>query len=847
MLTLCLAASGTGCSLTSYVGYRIAPDYPRSESQTVEIPGLAQPVLVYLDEAGVPHVHAQNEWDLLRATGFVQGRDRFFGMDMMRRFARGRIAELVGDQKVLSSSTVEFDIAMRGWGIDRAVDDDVRGLDPPSRKRLEVYADGINRALANHRPIEYRLLGVDPEPWTIEDSFALGRLNAWSVSHNWHQEMSRLLIALQVGVERGSAIYGHDYWRGGTSIAAAGPVRKLPPAIAPELAAMFQPRPYRPRSSPRHARGGVATDVARLSSASNGWVIGPDRSVSGKPILANDPHMAHMVPSLVYQMHLKAPGLDVIGGTIAGIPYVLFGHNEQVAWGTTSAVADAIDLYVERTPPGSAHRYEVAGKLQPFEREEHIIHVRDGSTLEPRPIVIRRSRHGPILNDMYPGLFPSFAPPVAVKWDPGSLSGSIGAVGRANRARTVESLREALLGMLTPAASWVAADRRGTIAIFTTGTLPVRNKHLGTFPAPGWLPDYDWAKSVDPARMPHALSRDGGYFAHGNNLISNPERSEVFLQIDSAPSYRFDRIVELIEETPAHHPQSMARIHRDVLLPRARRLAPIFIQDLEEAERLSPVEQRARAILRSWDFQATPTSSAAVIFFVTYREAIMAALEDELDARGFEFVMAQRYSTNVADLWFADPDHVVWDHRGTTNTERRADVLRPAFRKAVAWLAERQGALPDAWQWGLVHDIRAKHAFGSQAALADFVNMPRTPAGGGLDSVWKSHFDLGHPDTPYRAVAGPVYRMIIDLADMKHGYWIVDTGSSGWPGSPHYADQHELWRQGQYFPMRTDWSEIRETAEAVLTLRPPPPPSPSPPPSPGVGRAGTPANMEALP
>lgn len=821
LIALSLAAGATqSCAITAYVSYRVDPDYPRDESHTVDLQGLRHPVVVYLDEAGVSHVSAETEEDLLRATGFMQARSRFFAMDMMRRFARGRTAELVGEQKILSSTTVDFDVAMRGWGIDKAVHDDVARLDDTTRVNLDAYVDGINHALALYRPVEYRLLGAEPEPWRIEDTFALGRLNAWSVTHNWHQETSRLLLALHIGIDRASEIYGHDYWRGGTSIVANGPAVTLPPAVAPELLALFPPKAYAP---PKHlARSGLASEIASLTSASNGWVVGGDRSASGKPILANDPHMAHLVPSLVFQQHLKAPGLDVIGGTIAGLPYVLFGHNEQVAWGTTSAVADAIDLFLEKPNPSSPAEYEVDGSFVRFERDEHVIRVREGSGFQDRKLTIRRSRHGAILNDMYPGLFPPQAPPVAVQWNPGVLSGSIASLGRANRARTVEALRKELSGMLTPVASWVAADRRGTIAIFATGTVPIRKKHLGTFPAPGWVRDYDWVGTVDPMRMPHSISREGGLYAHGNNLMLNPERSEVFFQIDSAPSYRVDRIVELLGKTHAHHPQSMARIQRDVNLLRARRLVPHFLQDLSGVKNRAQIERDALSELRSWDFDAPATSAAAAVFFVTYREAVMAALVDELDERGFEFVMAQRYSTNVADLWFDREDHVVWDDRSTDRKERRGAVLIPAFERAVAWLAERQGPVPAAWQWGLVHDIRFKHPFGSKDALADFVNMPLTPVGGGLDSVWKSHFDLGHPETPFRAMAGPVYRMIVDLGDIENGYWIVDTGTSGWPGSPHYDDQYALWKRGEYIPMRTNWTEIRKSAKAVLTLRPAP-------------------------
>ncbi len=209
------------------------------------------------------------------------------------------------------------------------------------------------------------------------------------------------------------------------------------------------------------------------------------------------------------------------------------------------------------------------------------------------------------------------------------------------------------------------------------------------------------------------------------------------------------------------------------------------------------------------------------MFFVTYRDSVTHALRDEFEERGLEFVMAQRYSTNVADLWFDQEDHPVWEDRSTAAVEKRKDVLIGSFKRAVARLADEQGSDPLRWRWGEIHDLQIRHLFGSEKAIAGFVNLPRTEAAGGLDSVWKSHFDLGNPKAPFRTMAGPAYRQVIDLADMDHGQWLIDTGSSGWPGSPHYGDRHELWKQGQYLPMVSSWPEIRATAEAVITLRAP--------------------------
>jgi penicillin amidase len=818
----------SGCATWSYLWYRVAPDYPGDESETIGLPGLSAPVKVYLDPSGIPHIDAQNDEDLFRATGFVQARDRFFQMDVMRRFARGRLSELVGRQKVPTGSTVDVDLAMRGWGFDKAIKEDVKALDPESKRLLEAFAEGVNRARELHEPIEYRLLEVDSEPWAVEDTFAIGRLNAWGVSHNWHQEISRLILALHGGLERAEKIYPNDWWRGGTSIPASGDPVTLPPAIAEPLKGMFPPRGCPAAKSqipnPKSQIDDFPPTAYRLPptafvSASNAWVVSGEMSASSKPIVANDPHMAHMLPSILFQQHLRTSDLDVIGVTVPGIPWVLAGHNRHAAWGMTSAVADAIDLYIEKTDPQNPEEYEVPGGKRRFGREDHVIGHRDGDALTERHYTIRRSIHGPILNDMYPDLFPKWAPPAALRWDASDAWKSIAALGSANRAKTVEELRAALATMATPSTTWTAADDTGAIAVFATGSIPVRKAHLGTFPAPGWSKCCDWDGKIDPTSLPAAVSKTG-FFAHANNLMTDPGRSKVLFNVDSAPSYRFDRIAGLIGATKKHDWKTMSAIQQDTLLLRAKRLVPLVLSDLRGSPDLSQIEKSALEVLAKWDFSAPAGSPAAAIFFVTYRESVIAALKDEVDEAGFEFILAQRYSTNVADLWHDDPEHVVWDDRCTKAVETRKDVIVAAFKKAVAALAKDQGNDTSRWRWGTIHDVHHKHLFGSKKELDALVNLPRMEAAGGLDSVWKSHFDLAHPETPFRAMAGPVYRMIVDLGDLARAHWIIDTGASGWPGSPHYGDQHALWKRGEFVPMTFDWKEIAGGADGVLELVP---------------------------
>ena len=819
VLLLALSVATTGCAASEFIRYKQKPDYPRNEDTTLALPGLIKEVTVTFDPSGVPHVRAETELDLVRAVGFLQARDRFFQMDMLRRIASGRVSELVGEQPFLDGTTVRFDLAMRGWGLHRAARDDLEAQEPSSRAIMEAYTEGVNAALKHYKPLEYRLLRLEPEDWSMEDSFAIGRLIAFSVTHNWHQEASRLLLALHVGIDRSERIYPSEPMPTGRTLEPQGTLHPLPPSVVPEIEELFPPRPFVADSH----RGEEAT--ARLpgtfSGASNAWVVGSDRSSSGKPILANDPHMTHMVPSLMFQQHLSVGSTDVIGITAPGFPYVFAGHNDRVAWGMTSTVADTVDLCVEQVNPDDPNLVlGPDGRWEPLLRERMVIRVRHKDDLIDRHFLVRSTRNGPAFNDMYPGFLPPWSPLVTLRRDTTTVAGSVKALSDMAGVDTVTEFVKATRGLTNPVQTWTVADMDGEVGVYASGRIPIRRNHRGTFAVPGWLKKYDWPGTIAAGDLPSGFGRGDAVFAHGNNLMSDPAASVHHIQVDSGPAYRYDRIVQLLAAHPKHDRDSMAAIQRDVYLGRAARLVPHMMEDLSGVRWTSEVHGKALEILGKWDYTATADSAAAAIFYMTYREAALEALADELDARGLAFLMSQRYSTNVADGWFEEPGHPVWDHRGTSSVEDRADVLKRAFARAVDRLVHGQGEDPAKWRWGRLHELGFIHPFGGKKALSKLVNMPPAEAAGGLDSIWKSHFDLGHPEHPFRAMAGPVWRMVVDLADIHHGWWVSDTGTSGWPGSPHYGDQHELWKKGEYVPMVSDWDDIRADAAGTWTLLP---------------------------
>ena len=810
----------SGCATSAYIGYRTRPDYPRTDTETLNCAGLSQPVSVYWDEAGIPHIDALNEADLLRATGFVQARLRFFQMDMLRRFAEGRLSELVGEQKLLDSSTVELDNTMRGWGFHAAAKGDEGELNDEMRGLLTAYVEGVNAALELPKPLEYRLLEVEPEPWRIEDTFALGRLNAWSITHNWSQELTRLLLAMQVGTDRAMKIYPSKAWPGATSLPATGEAHALPPSVAPELVAMFPgTTPQAPaQQAKQHAERGVESLMKLFGAASNAWAVGGNRSASGKPLMAGDPHLTHFLPSIVFQMHQRCPTFDIIGITMPGLPYMLFGHNRKVAWSMTSAVADAVDLCIEKTDAEHPDMVLAPDGWKPVETTTVVVRIKDGKKWKERSFTHRKTRNGPVLNDLYPGLLPEDGPVVSIRWNTDKTARSFEALRRAGSAGTVAQLQQALQGMVTPIGVYTTADVNGSIGLFSTGVLPARTHHDGTFPIPGWLAEYDWTEYIPQSAMPSAIEGADGILSHTNNLMYDPAKTEYLFQIDSGPSYRRDRVIELIKSRPTHTMDDFATMQTDSFLNRGKRVAPKMVEYLQKLSDLSPAEEAALATLADWDFYATVDCAATAIFFATYREAARLAAQDELSPRGLSFIMSMRYAPNIFDQWYDDPKHPVWDDAGEPGVQDAYEIVGRAFRTAVAWLQERQGEDPKKWRWGEEHYLHLKHAFGSKKALAGFVNLEPMEAAGGMDSIWKSHFDMGNKEAPFKVIAGPVYRMIVDTADIDHAWWVIETGASGWPGSPHYGDQFKLWSKGKLLPMVYNWDDVKKKAAGVLTL-----------------------------
>ncbi len=805
----------SGCAVTSFVAYKIHPNYPRNKSKTLHIEGLHKPVKVLIDTFGVPHIQAQDTHDLVMAVGFFHGRDRFFEMDVLRRIASGRLSELVGLQHIRNGTSVDFDLSMRGWGMEDLAKQDVKAMSPGARALLKAYVAGVNAALKRYTPVEYRMLRVKPVPWHMRDSLVVGRLVTWSIAHNWTQEATRLILALYEGVDKARRIWPGRPWPGGVSLQPKGPLHPLPPAVMPELKGMF----------PGHKRTGkpaAAFALPFFSGASNAWAIGGGLSASGKPIVASDPHLLHMSPSFMYLEHLKWGKVDVIGAAVPGIPFVVAGHNRHVAWGITSTVADILDLCVEKTRQqhGVQQVLDPTGKWLNVARKTVVIRIRKRRRYIEKRFVIRHTANGPAFNDMYPGVLPKWAPLVTIRMPKIPIGDSLFALEAVAKAQTVMQLHEAFRNMAAPVNTYMAADTSGNIALFVAGKVPIRKGYRGTFPVPGWVKAYQWQGFIPYDDMPYGLSKGKAFFVNANNLSAAPGALKYIVNVDAAPDYRFERITELVKKTQKHTVKTNEAIQQDRYLMRARALMPVFLHDLD-GMKTGDTGRKALNILKNWKYQAGPDMAAPAVFFAMYRSLLMHSIRMHLDPGPAHFVITRRYTPNFIDLALKDPENPLWDDPATPVHETRKQAVRRAFRQAVSFLSARLGPDVARWHWGRLHDIEIPHLFGAKRVLRKTFDMPRAAMGGGMDSVWKSHFDMADPEHPFRTTAGPVWRMVVDLNDINHGVWVLDTGESGWAGSPHYKDQFKRWIAGKYIPMWMNWQEIPKHLDGVWTLKPP--------------------------
>ncbi len=753
--------------------------------------GLEAPVEVWRDSLGVPHIWARNEADLYRAVGYVHAADRLWQMELFRRVADGRMAEILGPE------LIETDRFLHTLGMGRLAARNETLLDSEARALLQAYAEGVNAWIGEQRgslPPEFMALRFRPEPWTVRHSLAIGSIIAWDLA-DWNIGLDLQRAVDRVGPELaedlyppypeyGATILGVDaQWLGrrGQSPAASRP--------RPEPSAGRYPIPRVPPAA------AYLLESVAIARASNSWVIGGERTRSGKPILANDPHLALRAPSLWYLAVLRGGGIHVAGVTIPGVPAVILGRTERVAWGFTNLQLDDVDFFIEQVDPADSTRYLTPEGWQRFEVRAETIQVRGG---EPVIHTVRSTRHGPVISDVEGR---SGDRVLAMRWTAHEPSTEFRALLGMNRARSAAEFVEALRHFRNPHQNVVFADVEGTYGYRMVGRVPVRRSGDGLLPVPGWTGEHDWVRYLEWEEMPHVTNPAEGFIVTANNRVIGNEYP-FHLTHNWADPFRALRIRELLEAGSDFTAADVAAQQLDVRDAFAVRYLP---HALRAAERVG--DATAAEALRDWNAEARPDSHAAALFYTWYEALRRRVGEDEY--RGERMYFPRIAMNRILD---AGGGRWVNDIR-TQRVETLDELSAAALREAVRTVGART--------WGELHETRINHALGSNSALnrALGVNIGPLARGGSPFTVDVAGYGGTRP--PFVNTHGASQRQVVDLADPEgSGGFIIPTGQSGLPFSSHYRDQTPLWREGRLWPLSLDRARAEPRIVHRMALRP---------------------------
>jgi penicillin amidase len=793
--------------------------------------GLRDPVEVLFDPSGVPHVYARDPEDAWFAAGVMHARDRLWQMELYRRATSGRLSELLGE------ATLPIDKRMLTLGLRAAADAEWSRATAEVKNALERYAAGVNAVLGGvttfrQRPIEMQILGFTPAPWTPQDTMAVGRLLAWRLAENHQSELVRGALAERFGIDSARLLGGRypadaPTILGGTVPAAPARLADgggIPAARMAQLARAVQtPR----RKSVEWPRGLEWLHPMARRGNSNNWVVAPSRSATGRPILANDPHLQIEFPGAWYEMHLVAAGLDVIGVTVPGVPFVVIGHNGQIAWGFTNSGADVQDLYLERVDVGR-RRYQTPGGWQPVDVTRIEIPVRGRRVSES--FDVWKTDHGPIFADAtldWTGP-PAWMTPMAsasteqmptspvtayaLRWD--TARGDIAAAfERFNRASDWPTFLEAVDGFSVPSQNIVYADVEGNIGYAMSGRVPVRASGDGTFPSDGASGAGGWSGSAEGAALPRAFNPASGFVASSNNEVDR--RSPVMITRDWAAPFRAERMREVLSNSDKLTLEVAAALQNDRRSLAAERVLAGVSEalDLARASGADRIVVETLSRLAQWDHIVD--GRPVVTLYEAFEDALWRrTFMDEMDEPLFRVFYEWAGADRPAGLYaIIDDRQARWfDDVGTVEKrEARADIYVLAAQDAGERVTAEFGSESNQ-AWDRVHAATFEHPLGASRALGWFLNGGTASIAGDGSTVMRVSWNRLRP---FAAWELPSWRQILDVGAWDQSRVILPTGQSGHMMSGHRFDQNADWRAGRYRPQPF----TREAVEAVRAHR----------------------------
>ena len=826
----------------SYLPNTVAPQsFPQIDGE-IQLDELDAPVDVYRDAMGIPHIYAATTHDLFFSQGYIHAQDRFWQMDTWRHIGSGTLSEMFG------SGQVETDTFLRTLGWRQTAEAEYAALDSQTRFMLDAYADGVNAYLKDHDTtalsLEYAVLGLlSPdykiEPWTPVNSLTWGKAMAWDLRGNMGDEIERAALLKNLTPEQVDVIfppYPQDHpvivnnIGDGTSAAPAlsSPSFNIP---AESLAAL------------EHNASLLDPLLGAISDGigSNSWALSGKLTTTGMPILANDPHLGSQMPSIWYQIGLhcveksKACPFEVAGFSFAGVPGVVIGHNDNIAWGFTNVGPDVMDLFIEKVNPDNPNQYEVNGAWVDFETRTETINVVGG---EPLEITVKSTRHGPVISEVYGPLKNEGDPKdkefepfreragidlpqhyvIALEWTALKPSSPFEAIWGFNRAENWEQFREAARHFHVPAQNLLYADMQGNIGYQMPGDIPIRKSGDGRYPVPGWSSEYDWTGYIPFEELPYTFNPAEGYIVTANNRVP-PRDYPYLITADWDYGYRAQRIVDMITSAPGKidiaYIQKMQGDSTDL---GAQAILPIW----NEIDFKADTSNQAYALdlMLKWDTRSTADSQAAAVYQMFWWNLDQNTINDNVPER--YAVSGGSKDFEMMRHLIQTPNDPLWDDKNSEEVvETRNDIYIASLVETVQQLEKKYGKDASKWPtWGQLHTATFKNGTLGESRvflIEDLFNRGPFQTGGGQSLVNATGWDVG---VGFEVDWLPSMRMIVDFSNFNNSLTVHTTGQSGHAYHPHYADMAPLWATVKYYPMWWNQDSVVGDAEGHLRLVP---------------------------
>ncbi|PLS15718.1 penicillin acylase family protein [Bacillus sp. M6-12] len=748
----------------------LARGLPETEGE-VNLPGLKEPVQVVRDSYGVPHIKAENEQDLFLAQGYIQAQDRLFQMDLSRRQASGRLSEVIGD------ATVENDKYFRALGLRRAAEASYQRYSSTGREVLSQYAAGVNLYIEELKesgkwPAEFTFLGYKPEPWTPVDSLTIGKYMAFDLGGHWEDQAFRQYLLQEFPKEKAYDLF---------------------PSYPKEAPFIIGKRELNIEKS------FAAVAVPHEFNGSNNWVVSGSKTKSGKPLLADDPHLSLATPSIWYQMHLEAPSVNVSGVIFAGIPGIILGHNQHIAWGVTNTGPDVQDLYIEKRNPENKQEFHYNGKWEKAKVIKERIKVKDAKTID---FEVTETRHGPVISEFAAESGKDMV--LALRWTALDPSAELEAVLNMNKAKNWDEFEKALLKFETPTQNFVFASKDGTIAYKANGKIPIRKKGDSLVPVPGWTDEYEWKGFIPFDELPKTVNPAEGFVSTANNKVISDEYP-YHISNNWAQPYRQMRIQEVLKSNDKLTIKDMQELQMDKKNLQAEEFVPQFVKLLEGSG--GKKEAKALEVLKKWNFIDSKKQAAPLIFNLWMANISKVLFEDQISEEAMKMFGGRKQAVDELIRRGLEGNPGPWiKEQGGTKV-----LLLKSLKRTLTAAEELQGDNIEKWQWGEFHQVRFNHPLSRVSPLNYLFNSKGgIPVGGSSVTVQAASFtDDGLVDH------GGSWRFVIGADNLTQGYHLVGPGQSGHVKSDWYHNQMEDWADGTFHK-----TNMKEYSGKTLKLKP---------------------------